>query len=262
MLYSQSKGTGNKSIVLIHGNSQSHQTWDGVIQTGLLTDYRLTGVDLPGHGLSLRSTSPAQDYTLKGLGSNLKQFLNEYLDHEFILAGVSLGCNVIAEMTLIPSNCKGIFLLGPQIIGGDITPADIIKPNPNVAAIFTPSPADELLEGFLDDMVFTLNLSERKKCKEAFLKTDTLFRQYFGGSITMQQWSDEIENLKRSGIPLAIIYGEEERFVVTDYLEKASLIKWRNKTILVPQAGHFAHLDQPHLVAGLINDFAADCFSS
>ena len=260
MLYSQTTGSGVQHIIFVHGNSQSLETWNAIAAYKALNRYSLVAVDLPGHGLSFRSSTPQSDYSLKGLGRQLREFLTLYNERDFVLVGVSLGCNVIAEASPLPPACKGVFLLGPQIIGVGLTTGDIIKPNPAITAAFSDKPDDDTLDAFLDNMASKLSPELREKCRNVFLKTDASFREYLSESIARQDWSDEVTSLKSLDIPLAIVYGIEERFVFTNYLNKTDLKIWRDEIILIPGAGHFAHLDQPELVAKLISEFANSSF--
>ncbi|HEX8024392.1 alpha/beta hydrolase [Mucilaginibacter sp.] len=259
MIFGKTNGSGNKKIIFIHGNSQSHQTWDDVITYEGLKDYISITIDLPGHGLSVRSIRPAESYSLKGLGKALREFLDLHKNDDYILIGASLGCNVIAEACPLPSNCRGAFLLGPQIIGAQLTLADIIKPNPNIGAVFTNTPANGELHAYLGDMVVKLSPELKERCKNTFLQTDITFREFFSESVSRQDWSDEIELLRKSKIPIAVVYGQLEKFVFSEYLNKTDLKKWRDEIIVVPEAGHFAHLDQPDWVADLIKEFAVSC---
>jgi pimeloyl-ACP methyl ester carboxylesterase len=61
-------------------------------------------------------------------------------------------------------------------------------------------------------------------------------------------------------VPVAVVYGQEEKFIHTHYLDKSSLKKWRNKIITIPEAGHLLQYDQPKVLAELIKEFATDCF--
>jgi len=61
MLHSKCSGNG-KTIVFIHGCSQSVDTWDKLIQEPLLISYSLLRVYMPGHGQSFWSNDPLPDY--------------------------------------------------------------------------------------------------------------------------------------------------------------------------------------------------------
>jgi pimeloyl-ACP methyl ester carboxylesterase len=106
MLYYKSTGSG-KTIVFIHGNSQSAAIWDGLLDDPSLSGYRLVRLDLPGHGQSFRSTDPEKDYTLKGMAVHLLDFLQSFDDYIIIIS--SLAGNVVAEIINQLKGCKGLF---------------------------------------------------------------------------------------------------------------------------------------------------------
>jgi predicted alpha/beta hydrolase family esterase len=57
-------------------------------------------------------------------------------------------------------------------------------------------------------------------------------------SISEQEWTDEIKNCNNSGLPVAIVYGENDNFTNVAYVDNIPMKKWRNKIISVPNAGH------------------------
>ncbi|MDB5111961.1 MAG: alpha/beta hydrolase fold protein [Mucilaginibacter sp.] len=260
MIYSKTKGNSNKYILFFHGNSQSHETWDAVINEELLDDFTLLTVDLPGHGKSFHSIRPEIDYTLKGMSVQIKELILSYQEFEYIIVANSIATNFIAEIAPGLLNCKGLFLTGACIIGGSFTTADVFQLNPNLAAAFAAYPADEELNLLLDDMAYQISDELKQKCKNTFLNTDPLFRTTLNESITAEDWSDEIENLENMDIPIAIVYGKNEKINHFHYLNRSNIKKWENETLLIPDAGHCIQLDQPKLLAAMINDFAQYCF--
>jgi pimeloyl-ACP methyl ester carboxylesterase len=260
MLYSQTKGTGNKYIIFVHGNSQSLETWDAVINEETLNSYTLLTVDLKGHGKSDRSIIHETEYTLKGMGVQLRDFIATYQESVYLIVASSIATNFIAEIATDLANCKGLFFIGACIIGEGVTLSDILQPNPNLAASFTPYPTDDELNLLMNDMAYCISDELKQKCKNIFLSTDPLFRPTLSEAIAAEDWSDEIKNLENVSIPIAIIYGEKEKINHVNYLSQSAIKKWKDEILLIPDAGHFAHVDQPGIVAGLINDFAIDCF--
>lgn len=261
MIYSQTTGKGKQRIVFVHGNSQSHETWDDVITDPALNSrYSLTTLDLPGHGRSFRSKAPSADYSLGGLARHLAAFLNAWEAGGYLLVATSLGSNVVAEAMPFLLDCMGIFLLCPCIGGGPYTPANIMQPNPNLAACFLPYPTEEQLDAVLNDLTFESREEWKTKSRQWFLDTDPAFREAIGVSIANQEWSDEIKNLENAGIPVAIASGAADKLIRPTYLADASLTKWRNEIIVLPEAGHCLQLEKTPLVANLIGEFAEDCF--
>ena len=261
MLNHQVKGKGAKQIIYVHGNSQSLELWNDIIDSEYLqSEFSLITVDLPGHGKSFKSNQPEKDYCVPGMTGYLKEFILQYSNREYMVVANSAGTNLIGEMAHLLINCKGIFLTGANIIGENITVTDILQPNPDLTPFFTANPADEDIYKMIDEGSYNMPGSTKIKYKEIFRETDPTFREQWFASISRQEWTDEIKNLNTLAVPVAIVYGEEDRFTHIHYLDKSDLKKWKNKIIIVPKAGHLMQYDQPKVVAQLIKEFADDCF--
>jgi pimeloyl-ACP methyl ester carboxylesterase len=261
MLHHRVSGNGTSQIVFIHGNSQSHEYWKFVLQdTRLDAQYKLIALDLPGHGNSFRSSDPSKEYALKGLAKSVQEFLSHFEKEPYLLIGCSLGSNMIGEIATELKNCKGFLLTSPCAIGKGLTVPEIIQPNPNLAAAFTAHPTEEAIDQLVDDSAYGLAEELKQFCKTIYKKTDPEFRVSMAECIGRGEYSDELSNLENSLLPVAVVFGEHDKLCFTDYLDKVPFRKWRNKTVLIPDSGHSSMLDQPVALAGIIADFAADCF--
>lgn len=102
--------------------------------------------------------------------------------------------------------------------------------------------------------------SDKQKYKDIFRLADPAFREQLFNTISKQEWTDEIKNCNNFGLPVAIVYGENDNFTNVHYLDNIPIKKWRDKIILVPNAGHLIQYDKPVELAELIKEFADDCF--
>lgn len=259
MLHQETKGSGNNTIVFIHGASQSAEIWGTLINEPLLAGYRSICIDLPGHGLSFRSPEPDKDYTLKGMAIHLKHFLLS-LDEDYIIVTSSLAGNIVAEIITELPCCKGLVLTGSSVIGQKISIDQIVKPNPYLEVTFTAHPTCEMMDGLLSTWAESMNESLRSNCMKMFSNTDPAVRTELGAAIARADWSDEIHNLELMGYPIAIVYGLEEKIIYPDYLNKTNIRMWQNGIIKISDAGHCCQLDQPAVLAELISNYATDIF--
>lgn len=262
MLHYISRGTiGKPSIIFIHGTSQSAQVWDAVMTPDLSNAYTLIAVDLPGHGQSPRSSKPQQDYTLPGMGSQFAGFMQQFNPGDHIVVATSLGTNIFAEALPYMQHCKGAVLVGCCAIGDALTPADIMQPNPDAAVSFIPHPDNIQLEAYLNVVVRdTTAHTTRQQYKETFLAADSMFRQVVGESVGRGEWNNELQHLRDSHIPLALVYGAQEAVIQKQHLRDVPLNKWQDTIIEIDNAGHSVQIDQPLALAALIKEFAAYCF--
>lgn len=260
MLYSQSKGNAKNHIIFIHGNSQSLELWDTLINEEALNYFTLVTFDLPGHGHSFRSKRPEIDYTLRGMAEHILDFISKYQQTDYIIVANSIATNLIGEIAKPLFNCKGLFLIGASVIGSGIAVTDILQPNPNLGSLFSDTPEESELNLLIDDMAYTISDDLKQKCKELFLSTDPLFRTTLNNSIMAQDWSNEIYNLQKMNLPIAIVYGKNDKINQVNYLNKATLKKWKDEILFIDNAGHLIQLDQPKILAEMIREFADFCF--
>lgn len=260
MLNYRDNGKGKKQIIFVHGNSQSYGSWSALLNDAALTEnYKLIAMDLPGHGDSFRSKDPVNDYSLMGMSRHLKEFISNFDKEEYILVANSLGSNLVGEIAHELANCKGIMITGSSAVGKGLTPADIIKPNPNLVACFMAAPTDEQIDLLINDMGYNLASQINKAIKLIFRKTDPEFRVAMAAAIGQGLYSDELANFEKSKIPIAVVFGKEEKLLFTDHLDKIPFKKWKDKTILIENSGHFSQLDQPKALAAIVGEFAQDC---
>lgn len=80
-------GTGDPVIVLLHGYAESALAWRAVA-SGLVADFRVAALDLPGHGLS---SKPATGYSIDGIGEAVALAITGLSDTPVVLVGHSMG---------------------------------------------------------------------------------------------------------------------------------------------------------------------------
>ena len=73
-LYSQTTGNG-PDVVLLHGWGMNSDIWEDVIEE-LAGSYRITVVDLPGHGRSTNDIHNPDDYTLEKLAKQISDVIS------------------------------------------------------------------------------------------------------------------------------------------------------------------------------------------
>jgi pimeloyl-ACP methyl ester carboxylesterase len=263
MLYSQKTSPNGPGIIFVHGNSHSLDIWEEITRQELLVKhYELIAVDLPGHGRSFRSNTPEQDYTVPGMAAHLREFIEELNLEQYIIVAHSIGTNLVAEIVSELTYCKGVFLLSPCIIGGSIDIKLMLKPNPYLSPAFTPEPAAGMLLSYTRNMVCKADEVVTNKWMEVFNNTDPAFRQCWAESFTRGECIDQIEHLAQAVHPISIVFGADEKFIDSGYLNDAGIKLWQNEVLTVPNASHCVQLDEPEELTALIAGFAAHCYSN
>ncbi|NYH53577.1 pimeloyl-ACP methyl ester carboxylesterase [Nocardiopsis arvandica] len=82
-LETYTSGTGDRTVLLVHGSMSSHKTWHAVEAELVRRDYRVVSVDMRGHG-----ASPRGDYSVAALGDDLADSLPTGAD---VAVGHSMG---------------------------------------------------------------------------------------------------------------------------------------------------------------------------
>lgn len=102
-LFSHTQGQG-RDLVLLHGWAMNGDVWEDIVPT-LAQHWRVTYVDLPGHGRSLDSP---RDYNL----TNLAMAVTEVLPPTAVLIGWSLGGLVATQLALnLPRRIEQLVLV-------------------------------------------------------------------------------------------------------------------------------------------------------
>jgi len=115
-LFSQTLGQG-PDVVLLHGWGMNADVWEGILPT-LSKQFRITLLDLPGHGRSLHS--PTDDSL-----QNLAGLIDEHVPENAALVGWSLGGMVATQLTLNkPDKIRKLVLVAsaPQFVRDDSWP--------------------------------------------------------------------------------------------------------------------------------------------
>lgn len=262
LFYASRNSQCSPTIFFFHGNSSSHATWLRQLDSDVFTGFRLIAFDLPAHGLSDAASVATADYSLPGLGALLEKAVTLLAgDRPFLLAGVSLGTNIIAEMLAASLRPAGLLLAGPCIAGADLTPAKFMKPDTCIGLSFV----DDLNENDLQCLL-TL-IAENAQLVAGQITADIKavkdgFRGKLGQSLTEGRLSDQVALVKALACPVLVVFGAADPAIDPDYLDGAGLPLWRDCVIKLPGAGHWVHLDEPKIFNRLLREFSETVFTT
>lgn len=244
------------TIFFLHGNSSSHQTWENIFEHKKLDHYRLIAFDLPAHGAS----DGISDYSLPTIGRIMAESIHRlFVDKPFIVVGVSLGTNIIAETIAYDINPLGIVLAGPCIIGANCGIPNIMIPETSIGLSFV----DELRSEQLNELAKLLrnHYSEpyHNRFENDFKIVKDNFRSKFGQSVVQGKFSDQIQIINKKNLPTLVIFGDADQVFYPDYLDHITLPLWNNKVYKIP-GGHWIHLDNPNVFSDWLSSFVTDIF--
>ncbi len=255
--YAQSPGTG-RPVVLVHGNSSSAATWQGLLDGPFGQQYRCLALDLPGHGRSAPA-GDADGYTLPGYAAIVAGWAGAVGAADAAVVGWSLGGHIAIEASPGLPGAAGYVIFGTPPVSSPAQLAEGFLPNPAMNAAFTAELSADEARGFaaaslapgsgvpLDDLVAEI------------LATDGAARAGLYAGIGAGKFADEVALVQGLTVPVAVLHGEAEQLVSLDYLRKLDIpALWRGAVQVIPGAGHSPQLETPAEFAGLLGAFMAD----
>lgn len=261
LVYFEVNSDAKETIFFIHGNSVSSISWKKQLSSELLNAYRLVAIDLPAHGDSGASSNEEHDYNLAGFGLIMANAIKELAgDKPYLLAGISLGTNILAEALAFDLHPMGIVLGGSCIVGGAYTVNSFVMPNTNVHVVFSAQSSLNEVSQYASQVMLSTEEDDVNDFISDYYRVKVPVRSTLADSIGKQQYSNEIALIKSIHKPVLLIFGKDELIVDPDYLDDASLNLWKGLIFKLPGASHLVHIDQPEVFNSLLADYAKDMF--
>lgn len=261
--YNDNDGSG-PIIVFIHGNSQSSKVFKNQFgDRDLNKNYRLIALDLPGHGLSDKASTPEKTYSLGGFGQFIEDFCKKLNIKDALFVGSSLGGNILIE-NIENLTAKGLLVLGtaPIVSIADFGEATLVNPE-DLAYLFNETYKESDIEFVLKSQ-FSKNFDRNRTpsfLREDIIKNDGMSRVLLGKSLSEGKNENEILIVKELKIPLAMVIGQEEFLIDINYLKKLEVpTLWKNKIIEISDSGHSAQIEQKQDFNKTLLDFASEVF--
>lgn len=249
------------TIFFVHGNSVSSLSWKKQFDDARLSAYRLVALDLPAHGGSAASPDPERDYSLPGLARIVADALPSLVHGDrYLLIGLSLGANLVAETLAFGVRPAGIVLAGPSVLGAACPIPKVVKPGTHVYTVFTDSAPEADVVAYSKEGILSEDPADREAFLSDYRRVKKPFRTVFNQSLDNKHYGDEIQLLIDSGIPQCVIMGADEQVVFPDYLDDAGLPLWQGHVHKIAGASHLVNVDRPKAFNRLLADFAMDIF--
>lgn len=232
------------SIVLIHGFTGSHLTWEHQISGPLAEDFRLVTYDLRGHGESEKPLEPEQYTTSAWWAEDLAAVIHSKGLQRPVLVGWSYGGYVISDY---------IRRYGDENLGGVVFVAPATKSGTEEAMGFL---TEEVLAVFGDLL--------GKDLRRSIDATRTLTRM-FAGSLDDAAWEtaygsammvppevrsamfsrvlDNDDVLRRIQVPTLVIHGSGDRIVRPRASEHVAGTVKRGTLLVYRGVGHAPFLE-------------------
>jgi len=260
LAYLEGNPNGETTIFFIHGNSSSSAIWQAQFRSKLFSGYRLIAFDLPANGQS----ATIAEYSLPAMARVLSMAIDQLAaEQPYIIAGLSLGVNIVAEMLGQGIAPAGIAAVTSCAIGKEY-PMDIVfQPGIDMSVSVTDDVPADALEQYWTDAGLCVHDKDGEKFRafaEDYYAVRDNFRSRTFTTIMAGQIRDEVALFRQSGIPMLVIFGEAEKICNIHYLDNAGLNLWQNQVFKLSGAGHFVNIDLPERTNQLLADFAGEIF--
>jgi len=252
ILHVKTNGQGEPVFVLLHGFGASLFSWHAVMepfsQYGTVTAY-----DRPAFGLTERpmSWSGENPYCSQANVDLLLGLLDQFKVQKAILAGNSAGGTVSMQFTLqYPDRVEALILVDPAVFEGGGGPSwlhpfyhtpEMNHLGPLIVRSIESSGIDLIKIAWYDPSKIT---PETMNGYTKPLKADNWDRAlwYFTAA---SQPSGLPEHLKDFTLPVLVITGASDKIIPTADSIRLTGELSNAKLIIIPQAGHVPHEEQP-----------------
>lgn len=245
---SPSAAPNSLPLVFLHGFSQNS------LCVGELTHLfgrsgigELIAVDLPGHGASRFEVQPDLWATADLIAETTA---------EAIYVGYSMGGRVALHLALThPASVKALVLIGATAgIEDDTLRADRLRADAELADRIERVGLERFVSEWLDGPLFS------RLPTEARFESERLFndRSQVAASLrrtgtgSMDPLWDRLTDI---ACPVLVLAGEYDERYCTIGRRMAAIIGPNAELVIIPDAGHSVHLEQPELTASVIDDF-------
>lgn len=250
-------------LLLIHGLAESSRTWDAMLPALVERGHRVIAVDLLGHGRT--STPRIADYSIPGLSVAVRDLLLLLELDSVTLVGHSLGGGIALQLAYLwPELVGRVVLVSSGGLGRTV--GTLLR----LASI--PVPIGPLMALPINRLTATAVRRFHRRLGSDHPKTEDWVRVFEGladparrraflrlvrGAIDLRgQQVAAIDRLHLADSqPLLIVWGEDDAIVPVGHGRRAHALVADSRLEVLPDTGHFPHLDHPERVAQMITRF-------
>ncbi|HJL81219.1 MAG TPA: alpha/beta hydrolase [Gammaproteobacteria bacterium] len=247
------EGTNDKPyLILIHGFGHSLDSWRRV-RPELQKYYHVVALDLIGFGLSSKPVD--YDHSNENQAATIGLFADYLGIEKFIIGGHSLGGAIAVHIALNNKKTTGAILFNPGIINTGVPKIfKYINPIFPFSRVTAKQFSNrEFRTKFLKRSFVNPSIVTDEVMDEVMLAVQT--EDYMDGTASlMKKFNDphEFELLPFIEVPTLIVFGMQDRNKSLDEAKALNDNIRGSKLVLVQQAGHYVHEEQPEIVAKII----------
>jgi pimeloyl-ACP methyl ester carboxylesterase len=240
-------GAGEAALVFVHGFLDDQYVWDGVIAELGRADVETVQLDLAGMG---ERTDAAGPFTYDRFAAEAGA-VADALDKPVVFVAQSMAGPVVELAAAVrPERTLGLVLVNPVPLAGTHLPEEAIEPFRSLGGDL---PAQRSVRQYLGHALGPADLDRlvviggRIRPEVVRALADCWNNGYPDG-----------EKPSRYPGPVLVIRGAEDPFVTDEFLGAGVLPRFSQvESATVQGAGHWAHIEQPAAVGGLLDAFVA-----
>jgi len=250
-LFSTTLGTG-PDVVLLHPTPVHHAFWLPVAER-LASDFRVTLVDLRGHG---QSTSGAGPITMGRLAEDLHAVLQSMEVIQAALVGCSIGGYLLYEYwRRFPGEVAGLVPVCGKPQADTATNRE--KRNETMRTARQPNGLGRIFDLMTDTLIAPTAQQrnpELRKIARAMMN-DVSLDAFLAVQEGLMERPDSVPTLATVRVPVCVVAGGEDQVSSPDEMRVIAEEVQGTEFHLLPDAGHYAPLEQPEKIACILQAF-------
>ncbi|MBP1950320.1 2-succinyl-6-hydroxy-2,4-cyclohexadiene-1-carboxylate synthase [Virgibacillus litoralis] len=248
-------GQGKETVVLLHGFTGTAATWTSFINDWQ-DHYQILTVDLPGHG----KTTLGTPRTMEECCSDLIHLLN-YLKLEKVhLAGYSMGGRTALSIAMLyPERIKSLTLESASPgLNSDDERKSRVNHDEKLARRIEQNGIESFVEFWENIHLFKTqkslpnNIQNQIRDERLAQSAEGLaYSLRYMGTGKQPSWWDQLQDIT---IPVLLIVGAyDQKFIDINKLMSERISS--SKLVIVENAGHAIHVEQPGIFGKIVNEF-------
>lgn len=242
-------------LVLLHGFTESSTIWSDFAKE-LSQEFRVTMVDLPGHG---QSEMVAQVHTMELMADVLKAVLDHLRVKSCVVVGHSMGGYVALAFTrLYPDMMKGVGLFHSTSLADN---DEALEKRAKAIEVIKNNRSDFLL-GFIPDLFAPESREalsdkiEELMAQARLMSPEALVAAQEG----MKERASTLDVLINTPLPVMFIAGQKDSRVPFENIWVQMALTETAYSLILRSAGHMGLLEEPRKTLDFTASFARACF--
>jgi pimeloyl-ACP methyl ester carboxylesterase len=251
-------------LVLVHGITSSSQTWEGV-GPRLAERFTVLAPDLLGHG---RSAKPRGDYSLGAYASGIRDLMMALGFERATFVGHSLGGGVAMQLAYqFPERTERLVLVSSGGLGREVSFVLRAATIPGVELVLPLLANQRVLRAgrgvgrFLERLRLRPQTDVAEIARGHASLADAEARAAFVHTLraVVEPGGQRVDARDRlylaRDVPFLLIWGEHDTVIPVRHGREVHKLVKGSRLEVMPDAGHFPHLDDPDRFLEILEDF-------